>query len=284
MENLGPVAGPILVFGGPYSNYAATLAMKSEADRLGISSKNIICTGDMVAYCAEPVETLELIRDWGIHVVMGNCEESLAMNEMDCGCGFEAGSSCSTLSITWYEYANRQVTLAQRQWMSKLPRRLEFVKNGLQFAVVHGSLDRINEFVFASSHDADKRLIQMRNAGLDVVLGGHCGIPFAQQLEERIWLNAGVIGMPANDGRQNGWYLLIDEYEGELVFSWHSLEYDFESSYQSTRKAGMKEYADALRDGVWPSTDVLPEKEKEASGLPIQLDPLRYSTALASTH
>ena len=30
---------------------------------------------DVVAYCAEPVETVALIRDWGCAVVMGNCED-----------------------------------------------------------------------------------------------------------------------------------------------------------------------------------------------------------------
>ncbi|MEM7563246.1 MAG: metallophosphoesterase family protein [Pseudomonadota bacterium] len=275
---MGIVGGPLLIFGGPYSNYAATFAMKSKAEKLGIGAQNIICTGDMVAYCAEPVETLNLIRDWGIHVVMGNCEESLAQNELDCGCGFEEGSSCSTLAITWYDYANRLVTRDQREWMAQLPRRIEFEKSGRRFAVVHGSLDSINEFVFASSNHVEKRLAQMHKADIDVVLGGHCGIPFAQSLEDRLWLNAGVIGMPANDGRQNGWYLLIDESGGELSFSWHALDYDFESSYQSTHNAGMKEYAQALRDGMWPSTDVLPPQELNEGGNPIQLTTLKYAS------
>ncbi|MEM7565091.1 MAG: metallophosphoesterase family protein, partial [Pseudomonadota bacterium] len=62
MKKSGFVDGPVLIFGGPYSNYAATAAMKSKAEALGIEAQNIICTGDMVAYCGEPVETLDLIR------------------------------------------------------------------------------------------------------------------------------------------------------------------------------------------------------------------------------
>jgi hypothetical protein len=64
MSDLGKVDETMLVFGGPYSNYAATAAMQTRAVDLGISAERIICTGDIVAYCGEPCETLDLIRDW----------------------------------------------------------------------------------------------------------------------------------------------------------------------------------------------------------------------------
>ncbi|MCP4392390.1 MAG: metallophosphoesterase, partial [Gammaproteobacteria bacterium] len=120
----------LLIFGGPYSNFAATVAMRQRALDLGISADRVICTGDLVAYCAEPDQTLQLIRDWGIRVVMGNCEESLAFSEPDCGCGFDADSSCSTLAITWYRYADRRVTPEQRRWMQSLPRHIDFQLSG----------------------------------------------------------------------------------------------------------------------------------------------------------
>lgn len=73
--------------------------MRAVAEQLAIPPQQVICTGDLVAYCAHPQETVELIRDWGIHIVRGNCEESLASGALDCGCGFEEGSVCSTLSV-----------------------------------------------------------------------------------------------------------------------------------------------------------------------------------------
>lgn len=72
-------------------------------------SSQVICTGDVVAYCAEPEATVELLRRWGIHVVLGNCEESLGSGAPDCGCGFETGTVCSALSIDWYRFAVKQV-------------------------------------------------------------------------------------------------------------------------------------------------------------------------------
>ena len=83
--NLGILEGPLLLFGGPYSNLQATRALKGHAERLGIPPSHIICTGDAVAYFAKPNETVELLREWGVNVLMGNCEESLGWVSDDCG-------------------------------------------------------------------------------------------------------------------------------------------------------------------------------------------------------
>ena len=49
-----PMDGPVLVFGGPYSNLEATRAVLDAAARRGIPGRRILCTGDVVAYAAEP--------------------------------------------------------------------------------------------------------------------------------------------------------------------------------------------------------------------------------------
>src|SRR5262245_29920450 len=57
----------VLIFGGPYSNLQATEAVLVAAKRLKITRAHIICTGDMAAYCGDPVATMDLVRDSGIH-------------------------------------------------------------------------------------------------------------------------------------------------------------------------------------------------------------------------
>lgn len=76
--DLGQLHEPILVFGGPYGNLQATLAMREKADELGIPASRVLCNGDTVAYCAQPEETVSLLQQWGPRVMQGNCEESLA--------------------------------------------------------------------------------------------------------------------------------------------------------------------------------------------------------------
>ena len=271
---LGKIENRLLIFGGPYSNLAATEAMRSRAEELGIGAEHTICTGDLVAYCAEPRQTVDLIRDWGIHVVMGNCEESLAMEQSDCGCGFEEGSTCSTLSIAWYEYANQHINHDSRRWMSELPRSITFQIKDYRFKVVHASVTSINQFIFPSTSIDIKRQ-QIAQADTQAVIGGHSGIPFGQAIEDKLWLNAGVIGLPANDGSTDGWYMLLDPVESGFQASWYRLPYDASISQGSTLAAGMTEYAQALTSGMWPSMDILPAHECDNQGKRLNPAPLR---------
>jgi predicted phosphodiesterase len=290
MTNLGDIstASRLLVFGGCYSNLAATQAMQAVARELDIGPQQIICTGDLIAYCAEPVEVIELIQDWGIHVLMGNCEESLGFEQLDCGCGFEQASTCSTLSIEWYRYTSQRVTLEHRSWMKSLPRLIEFQFQSTRFSVVHGSVTSINQFIFPST-EAKIKLAQVNQARTDVVIGGHSGIPFGQSFIDeasvsKVWLNSGVIGMPANDGTADGWYMLIDT--GNLTgnsgyrVSWQRLAYDAKASQATTRKAGMVEYAEALTTGLWPSMDILPLEEQEVQGQRLELKTITMNDSM----
>ena len=123
----------------------------------------------------------------------------------------------------------------------------------------------------------DSRLEQIRAAGVDAVIGGHSGIPFGQSIRECYWLNAGVIGMPANDGGSHGWYMLLQPRDQGIDLSWHRLDYDHVASRKTTIEAGMSAYGQALGDGLWPSIDILPEAEARQTGKPLILPPLRVT-------
>lgn len=262
--------GPVLLFGGPYSNLEATQALLAEAARRGIPPSRVICTGDVVAYCADARATLDLVIQSGIHVVKGNCEDSLAAGAPDCGCGFSSGSACDLMSAQWFAYAAQQVRDDQRAFMAALPARIDLEIGGRRLAVVHGGLDAIAEYIFASAPQAEK-VRQIAASGADGVIGGHCGLPFTQRLENGLWHNPGVIGMPANDGTPRAWCSVLTPEGDGLRVTHHALDYDHECAARKMRDAGLPEgYASALSSGLWPSLDVLPECERRATGAPLQ--------------
>ena len=186
--------GPLMVIGGPYSNLRATEAAMAEARRLGIGPERVICTGDVVAYCAEPEETAQLIAAWGCHVIQGNCEQQIAAGADDCACNFEEGTECAALAKGWYPFAAARVSAEMQAWMGGLPATLTFDLAGLRFRVVHGGTREISRWVFAS--EAASIAEECELAASDVVIAGHCGIPFIGRSGNRTWFNAGVIGMP----------------------------------------------------------------------------------------
>lgn len=276
--DLGNIDKPLLVFGGPYSNLQATQAMRREALALGIPPERTICTGDVVAYCASPHETIAELRDWGCYVLLGNCEESLGQEADDCGCGFTEGSACSLLSVQWYQYANNRVTQTDRLWMSSLPRIIQFRLGSVKAVVVHGAASSINRFIFSSTQAAEL-LAEFAESKADMIIAGHSGIPFTRLIKDefgqnKLWHNAGVIGMPANDGRPEVWYSIIDPQPGGVLpgTEHRSLSYPAAAAQQEMRRAGLVNgYADALTSGLWPGMDVLPEYERVQRGKPLVL-------------
>lgn len=268
--------GPLLIFGGPYGNLQALQALKAEADYLNIPAHRTICTGDLAAYGADPRAVAETIRDWGIAVVRGNVEEQLAAGAGDCGCGFDEGSACDALSQRWYSHCLEEVPDDVRAWMGTLPATVRFVWNGRAFAVVHGGVTRTNRFLFGSQDKADYA-DEFAVAGADIVLAGHCGLPFARLMGPRLWLNAGVIGLPANDGTADGWYVLLRRDGDGIMASFLRLSYDHTTAASRTRAAQLPEgYAAAMETGLWPSLDVLPETEKAATGKAIEEWTIRF--------
>ena len=142
-----------------------------------------------------------------------------------------------------------------------------------KFLVIHGGVNQINQFVFESTNQKVKQQ-QLNELDIDCIIGGHCGLPFGQQIEQKYWLNAGVIGLPANDGTQQGWYLLLQPTNESIEVSWHRLTYTTQQSYESMQQANLKEYAESLLTGLWPSTDVLPLAERSFQGQRLQVKKL----------
>ncbi len=259
----------LLVFGGPYSNRQATQALLAEAARLGIAPREMLCTGDLVAYCAEPQATVDLIRQAGIATIMGNCEESLALEAEDCGCGFEEGTLCDLLSAQWYSYSRQRLDPETKAWMGTLPRHLVVEIAGRRLLAIHGGVSQMNRMIFAASPREDIS-DELDAAGLDGVIGGHSGIPFAALDRGRLWLNAGAIGMPANDGTPRVWFALLGAEGADLTVEIRALAYDHAGAAGKMRQEGLANgYAGCLETGLWPSLDVLPEAARAATGVPL---------------
>jgi len=273
--------GPLLIFGGPYSNLQATAAMHEAAGRLGIPANRVICTGDVVAYCADPEETVRLIRAWGCYVIKGNCEESLAERAPDCGCGFAEDTACDLLSKGWYPYADARISEDSRNWMAGLPDHLTFRLGAHRACVIHGGVVNRSRFLFASDEAGAKRE-ECDAADADIMIAGHCGLPFIQRLGTRLWCNPGVIGMPANDGTPDGWYGVITATEAGLTVRLHRLPYDAALAAGRLRDAGSAPaYANALISGLWPSLDVLPQAERAVTGVRLEEAELTFHAAHA---
>ncbi|CAN5307133.1 metallophosphoesterase family protein [soil metagenome] len=269
IKNIGTLEGRILIFGGVYSNFQALEKLIEIAEQENIPASNCICTGDIVGYCAQPQETVDLFRSWNPHSITGNVEIQLAEGEEDCGCDFREGSRCDNFSKLWYPYAKSRLSSEAVEWMRTLPEHIEFTYGGQKFTVVHGAFDHVSEFIFKSTPWAKKEETFLAT-GSEVIIAGHCGIPFNHSKDGKKWINPGVIGMPANDGTPRVWYAILDKENPGLV-----KHYNFDYNYKLVSELMSasylpEEYARTLKTGIWDNTEILPEAEKGLQGLGIR--------------
>ena len=268
---------PILVFGGCYSNLEATRAMLGVVERLGFEPCDVICTGDVVAYCADPQATVDLIRASGIRVIMGNCEEALAAAADNCGCGFEEGSACDRLSVQWYTFAAARLDDDARKWMRGLPQHLEINMCGRRLVVIHGGGRQINRFIFQSTPVSVKQE-EIEWLKCDGVIAGHCGLPFTQLFGDYLWHNTGAVGMPANDGTCRTWYSILRPMADGIMIEPLPLIYAADEASAKMQSCGLTGgYDKALLSGIWPSADVLPDIERGQQGVALDLGPVHWS-------
>lgn len=258
-KDLGVMRGPVLLFGGPYSNFQSFEALVTVTD---IAPPNMICTGDVVAYCADTDDTIRRIQGLGCPVLAGNCEKQLSEDADNCGCGFEEGSQCSILAKGWYPHALQAVSGNQKTWMANLPDIISFIHNGKRYAVIHGGFTDISRFIWSTSPDAvfteEITAIEAAIGSIDTIVAGHSGIPFIKEVANKTWINAGAIGMPPNDGKPQTRFVLLDQ-----VPEIHKLHYDWKPAQAAMQAAGLTQgYEIALETGYWPSEDVLPPELK----------------------
>ncbi|MGJ8590955.1 MAG: metallophosphoesterase family protein [Aquaticitalea sp.] len=271
IEHINQLSGKVLLFGGVYSNLQALEKLKGIAESLNIPPENCICTGDIVGYCAQPEETVQLFKLWGAKSIVGNVEIQLREGAEDCGCDFREGSRCDGFSQLWYPFAQSKLSKNSLEFMATLPDHITFDYANKKVTVVHGSYDNISEFIFKSTPWKNKKP-NFSVSNSEVIIAGHCGLPFYHQHENLLWLNPGVIGMPANDGTPSVWYAIMDDSYETLKFKHHQLEYNHKLTSNLMQNGLLpEEYARTIITGIWDNTENLPDAESGLQGFGINL-------------
>ncbi|MGG7566350.1 metallophosphoesterase family protein [Rhodovulum sp. DZ06] len=268
----GEISGPLLIFGGAHSNRHALDALIALARAEGIPPARVIFTGDALAYCAHPRDTLARLRDWGPRMIAGNMERSLAEGALDCGCNFEDGTACDLMAARWHAHCTAAMDEGARAFLGALPDRAVFTHAGQRVAVIHGAARQVNGWIWPNAKAvellAEFKALETDTGGpVDRVLAGHCGIAHDRRITPRRelrWLNAGAIGLPPHDGDPRTQYARIDA-AGRITL--HRLSYDHDAAARDMEAAGLPQgYADALRSGWWPSEDTLPPAFRRLPG------------------
>lgn len=263
IASLGTLTGPVIAYGGALGNLTALGALLRDVSRLGLPGGRVICTGDITGTCAQPAECIAATRAYGHQVIAGNIERQLASGAGESGAGYPPGSLSIRLAVPGWLHTDRQVDRSARDWMEDLPDALVFAHEGRRWAVVHGGLTNPARFIWPSSPEEVFRheinAIEAAAGPVDGVIAGHSGLAFERMIGGVRWLNAGMIGMPPNDGRRGGRYVRLDADGARIL----RLDYDPTQAFAAMVSAGLARGWDlTLMTGRWPTEDILPPEMK----------------------
>ena len=256
----------LAVCGGVYANPHALRAFVADARARG--ADRLVCLGDLGGFGAQCDAVWPLLLEHEIECIAGNYDVAIGRGDEDCGCGYTDERDNRFAQVV-YDYTRAHTSREFAAWMARLPLERREAIGGLDVHMVHGSPLELNDFLWESLGDDELR---MRLGGTrpgrsrppDVLLCTHTGIPWQRRVDGTLIVNVGAIGRPANDGRTDGWYAIVELEAGVASAELVALPYDHAAQAAAMRAAGLPEpFVETLETGWWTTClEVVPPAER----------------------
>ena len=250
----------IAVCGGPYANPYALSAFVTDAHRRGC--EQLYCLGDLGGFGAEIDALWPILQAADITCVAGNYDVAIARGDPDCGCGYRDPTDNRYAQLI-YDHTRTHTSPGFAAWMGRLPTERRERIGGSDIHLVHGSPIALNDFWWESLSE-DEHALRVAASGADVICCTHSGLPWQRRIGGTLVVNVGVLGKPANDGRREVWYSIIEVGDGQAEAELVPLAYDWEAQARSMRAARIPESFVATIETSWWTTclEVLPPAER----------------------
>ena len=254
----------VAFLGGIYSNYLALETALEMARARDVDA--VIALGDFGAFGPHPDRTLDLLRAGNVACIQGNYEEALASGAEDCHCGYSDPRDNHFARLS-YAYTAAKTSPSHKAWMATLPRHLRVTLGGRRVLCCHGSPRRVNEFLWESTTSQAFLRKLLRDWETDLVICTHTGLPWSRFLAPGTGIvNVGALGRPANDGRPEVRFALVEAGRGEVRADFLPVAYDHVRLAREMEVEGLPpEFVECILTGWWTTClEILPPKERAA--------------------
>ncbi|MRI01697.1 YfcE family phosphodiesterase [Kriegella sp. EG-1] len=254
----------IALFSDIHANLPALNAFFKSVDRQDIDA--IYCLGDLVGYNIWPNEIIEAIKKRNIPTIAGNHDYYISRMSTENLESYKSDISINKGGLS-KGLTNELLTKVNRAYLLTLPMKIslefELKDSNLNILLVHGSPNRIDEYLFEEKED-DSMLNIMNDANTDILCFGHTHKPFHKILKTdktnnapyKHAINIGSVGKP-KDHNTEGCYVSLTINENASVFDKNSIQVEFIRFKYDIEKAAAaiensilpNDFAENLRNG-----------------------------------
>ncbi len=213
----------ILILSDIHANWPALQAVvQAESD-----FDYLFFLGDLVDYGPDPEPCVDYIRRTANVYVQGNHDHALAF-DVDCGCR----QDFRDLSLSTRAWHQTLLPLIDIAFLQSMPVTMHTIVDGHHFWISHASpKGDLNAYlqpdeVVAAGHDISA----------DTILVGHTHIPFLRQVDGKVFLNPGSVGLPRDRGNHAA-YAVVESGRPEL----RSVAYDVQETIRGLRESPLPE-------------------------------------------
>lgn len=178
-----------------HNNVTALRAVLKQLDRMNCDK--IICCGDIIGIGPDPEETVrEMIRIPGLICVRGNHEDYL-LEGMPTACPNEENMSYGEMEHHRWEH--RLLSEGSVAFLRSLPKRIDFISEGLGISVMHSCIDRNGHYSGSVKNPSENDLSTMfAEVKSSIILYGHDHTRNICR-GDKLYINVGSLGCPSKE-------------------------------------------------------------------------------------
>lgn len=237
------------LFSDIHSNYHALQAVVADMHRRGVD--RMICLGDITMKGPLPKECVDLVRSLGCPVVRGNTDG--AYDPEFYPDKFQPVNKSQEVARADFARHLQALTEEDQQWLRTLPLAVTETVEGVRMDFFHAT--PTNNYVLILPWADNETLAALHMAEeTRISVFGHCHRPFIRNVDGRMVINAGSVGLPF-DGDPRPSYILLELENGSTTAAIVRVPYDPEPAIRCARDVGMKGwelFQHTLTTGLFP--------------------------------
>ena len=175
-----------------HANFRALEAVLAEMGPVEM----LCCAGDITGYYHDINEVIEVLRDAGCVMILGNHDYYLVGNMV---------RHPNPLVARSLQYTRRNISAENLALLGRLPVTRSLSVDGLTIRMFHGSpWNPLEHYLYPDSDDLDR----LAEVEADVIILGHTHYPFGKEIGGKLVINPGSVGQGRPAGRLPSYAIL----------------------------------------------------------------------------